>query len=71
MSAGPGSQDRALSDLSEHRCPRGHRMRLKRVRIESRRVARAGGMGGWHRDISYDQWVCDFCGHREPPQPIA
>ena len=46
-------------------------MRLKRVRIESRRVARAGGMGGWHRDISYDQWVCDFCGHRDPPQPIS
>ena len=46
-------------------------MRIHQVRIDRRRVVHAGGIGGWERAIAYDQWVCDFCGHREPPQPIA
>jgi hypothetical protein len=52
-------------------CPRGHSMRIHQVRIDQRRVVHPGGIGGWERAIAYDQWVCDLCGHREPPHPAG
>jgi len=69
MSTRSRSEDRGVVDAADPRCPRGHQMRIHQVRIDRRRVVHAGGIGGWERAISYDQWVCDFCGHREPPQP--
>jgi len=69
MTTSTRRQDRPLDDPQQPRCPRGHPMRIHQVRIDRRRVVHAGGIGGWERAISYDQWVCDFCGHREPPQP--
>lgn len=56
---------------SESLCPRGHEMRIHEVRIDRRRIVYQGGIGGWERAIAYDQWVCDVCGHREPPHPAA
>lgn len=52
-------------------CPRGHQMRLNHVEIPPRRVIRRGGIGGWELGVSYNQYVCDTCGHRGIPLPAA
>jgi hypothetical protein len=41
-------------------------MRLQQVELPPRQVVRGGGIGGWER-ASYNQWVCDTCGHRGIP----
>jgi len=71
MSAKPLPQERPPGGRTPLLCPRGHEMRLHQVRIDRRRIARRGGLGGWERAVSYDQWVCDSCGHREPPEPAG
>lgn len=70
MSAEPRQQDRRSAGAKEM-CPRGHQMRLNHVEIPPRRVIRRGGIGGWELGVSYNQYVCDTCGHRGIPLPAA
>jgi len=64
------SSDTQPQALDAPLCPSGHRMRIYQVRIDLRRRTPAGRTVGWERAVSYDQWVCDTCRHREPPQPV-
>ena len=59
----------AANPNQERVCPAGHRMRLHQVRIDRKRAVRTGGIGGWEHAVAYDQWVCDVCSYRLPPQP--
>jgi len=71
MSAEPRQRDRRPVDPKENCCPLGHAMRLHHVEFPPRRVIRRGGVGGWELGVSYNQWVCDICGHRGIPLPAV
>jgi hypothetical protein len=71
MSAEPRERDRRPVDPKDNCCPLGHAMRLHHVEIPPRRVIRRGGVGGWELGVSYNQWVCDTCGHRGIPLPAT
>jgi hypothetical protein len=46
-------------------------MHLQHVEVPPRRVICRGGIGGAALGVSYNQWVCDTCGHRGIPLAVS
>jgi hypothetical protein len=71
MSAQPGLRDHPSTGPRANPCPRGHQMHLQHVEVPPRRVICRGGIGGAALGVSYNQWVCDTCGHRGIPLAVS